>query len=85
MPNRILPTYEKLNIKYTVIKLFAGAGGPVLGLERAGISCNMMSEIDKHACTTLRVNRPQGNFKRKPRKRPDKIYYSVLILPSKKV
>jgi DNA (cytosine-5)-methyltransferase 1 len=37
----------------------AGAGGQALGLERAGFSHEALIEIDKHACATLRLNRPQ--------------------------
>ena len=44
--------------KYTVLELFAGAGGLAIGLEKAGISCVALNEIDKWACQTLRKNRP---------------------------
>ena len=47
--------------KYTSIELFAGAGGLALGLERAGLSNVLLSEIDKNACETLRLNRPDWN------------------------
>lgn len=46
---------------YTLIELFAGAGGLALGLERAGFKSLLLNEIDKHACDTLRYNRPQWN------------------------
>lgn len=46
---------------YTSIELFAGAGGLSLGFERAGIHHELLSEIDKHACQTLRQNRPLWN------------------------
>ena len=47
--------------KYTAIELFAGAGGFAIGLERAGLKCIALNEIDKWACKTLRVNRPWWN------------------------
>ncbi|MCK5830124.1 MAG: DNA (cytosine-5-)-methyltransferase [Methylococcales bacterium] len=46
---------------YSVIELFAGAGGLALGLEKAGLSCKLLNEIDPWACKTLRKNRPQWN------------------------
>ncbi|MDE9553021.1 DNA (cytosine-5-)-methyltransferase [Xenorhabdus bovienii] len=47
--------------KYTVLELFAGAGGMALGLEKAGLKSVMLNEIDAHACKTLRKNRPHWN------------------------
>ena len=46
---------------YTVIELFAGAGGLAIGMEKAGLKCVALNEIDKHACETLRNNRPKWN------------------------
>jgi DNA (cytosine-5)-methyltransferase 1 len=46
---------------YKSIELFAGAGGLALGLEQAGIKHVLLNEIDKHACQTLRDNRPDWN------------------------
>jgi DNA (cytosine-5)-methyltransferase 1 len=36
----------------------AGAGGQALGYELAGIGHELLVEIDRHACETLRLNRP---------------------------
>jgi DNA (cytosine-5)-methyltransferase 1 len=44
--------------EYTVLELFAGAGGLAVGLEKAGLKCVALNEIDKWACQTLRKNRP---------------------------
>ncbi|MEZ4879051.1 MAG: DNA (cytosine-5-)-methyltransferase [Chitinophagales bacterium] len=44
--------------EYKVLELFAGAGGLAVGLEKAGLKCEALNEIDKYACQTLRKNRP---------------------------
>ncbi|HFZ0563704.1 TPA: DNA (cytosine-5-)-methyltransferase [Klebsiella aerogenes] len=49
------------NNNYTVLELFAGAGGMALGLEKAGLKSVLLNEIDSHACKTLRINRPEWN------------------------
>lgn len=51
-------TNPKPHTNYSVLELFAGAGGLALGLEKAGLKCSALNEIDKWASETLRLNRP---------------------------
>lgn len=53
--------YVEPENEYAVLELFAGAGGLALGLEKAGLKCVALNEIDKWACETLRENRPNWN------------------------
>jgi len=46
---------------YTVMELFAGAGGMALGLEMAGLKSILLNEVDSCACRTLRKNKPYWN------------------------
>ena len=52
---------NKNKSQYTAIELFAGAGGTAIGMENAGIEHILLNEYDKHACETLRTNRPDWN------------------------
>ena len=54
-------TANQSNKKYSLIELFAGAGGLAIGLERCGFESVLLNELDKNACATLRKNRPQWN------------------------
>lgn len=53
--------YEEPLQDYSVLELFAGAGGLAIGMEKAGLKCAALNEIDKWACQTLRKNRPHWN------------------------
>ena len=50
--------YVEAENEYSVLELFAGAGGLAVGMEKAGLKCVALNEIDKWACQTLRKNRP---------------------------
>ena len=52
---------EKPATGYSLVELFAGAGGLALGLEKAGFTSLLLNEKDKYACQTLRLNRPHWN------------------------
>lgn len=56
---KVLKAVEKTT--YNSIDLFAGAGGTASGLENAGFSHQLLSEIDSAAAATLRINRPEWN------------------------
>lgn len=47
--------------QFNLVELFAGGGGLALGMEQAGLESVFLNEMDKHACTTLRHNRPNWN------------------------
>lgn len=53
--------YVEAENEYSVLELFAGAGGLAIGMEKAGLKCVALNEIDKWACQTLRSNRPNWN------------------------
>ncbi|NWF66646.1 MAG: DNA (cytosine-5-)-methyltransferase [Campylobacterales bacterium] len=58
--NQIKSSNTKQN--FSVIELFAGAGGLALGLEKAGFETKLTVENNRWACETLRKNRPNWNI-----------------------
>src|SRR5437588_12996448 len=46
-------------MEWPVVSVFSGAMGLDLGLEQAGITPNLASEVDPHCCLTIRKNRPK--------------------------
>ena len=56
-----ISNYVEPHNEYKVLELFAGAGGLAVGMEKAGLKCVALNEIDKWACNTLRKNRPNWN------------------------
>ena len=59
--NRYAVLKAKKKTNFSSIELFAGAGGLALGMENAGIKHTLLIEIDKHAASTLKHNRPKWN------------------------
>ncbi len=53
---KILENENKTN--YTVVELFAGAGGTALGFDHAGLQHKLLNEYDEKAVITLKRNRP---------------------------
>lgn len=56
--NEVISNFVEPENEYKVLELFAGAGGLAVGMEKAGLKCEALNEIDKFACQTLRKNRP---------------------------
>lgn len=56
MQQKAEDTVSKQNLE--VVEICAGAGGQSLGLEKAGFAHRAAIEIDRDACDTLELNRP---------------------------
>ena len=59
---KILRTAKKSG--YSVVELFAGAGGTALGFDNAGIDHTLLTDWDKDSTATLKLNRPDWNVLR---------------------
>lgn len=57
---KILKTNKKT--RYSVIELFAGAGGTALGMENAGLNHVLLNEFDRDCVLTLKKNKPKWNI-----------------------
>ena len=66
----------------TTLELCAGAGGAALGLEQAGFSHAALMDSDRHACATLRRNRPYWNVIEADIRRFDASYWRGIDLLS---
>ena len=63
-------------MSFSSVELCAGAGGQALGLEKAGFTHEALVEIDKHACETLRLNRPNWSVFEEDLNTPDRFHAS---------
>jgi DNA (cytosine-5)-methyltransferase 1 len=66
----------------STLELCAGAGGAALGLEEAGFSHVALVDNDRHACATLRLNRPYWNVIEADIRRFDSSYWRGIDLLS---
>lgn len=64
------------------LELCAGGGGAALGLEQAGFTHAALIEYDRHACATLRSNRPYWNVIEADIRRFDASYWHGIDLLS---
>jgi DNA (cytosine-5)-methyltransferase 1 len=52
---------KRISVRLNVLEICAGGGGQARGLEAAGFELAAAIEIDRHACNTLKQNRPSWN------------------------
>lgn len=59
---KLMPRPRKISEKkFSVVELFAGAGGMALGLHKAGLDPVLLNDFDKDSCETLKLNMPEWN------------------------
>lgn len=62
---KIMPSPKKdAKRKFSVVELFAGAGGLALGFHNAGLKPVLLNDFDKNSCETLNLNMPEWNVVR---------------------
>jgi len=62
-------------VQLTALEICAGGGGGAVGMEQAGFSPVALVDIDRHACATLRRNRPYWNVIEADMRRFDAAYW----------
>ena len=73
---------RKIRRELFTLELCAGGGGAALGLEQAGFSHAALIDNDRHACATLRSNRPYWNVIEADITRFDSAYWRGIDLLS---
>jgi DNA (cytosine-5)-methyltransferase 1 len=68
--------------EFKVLELCAGGGGAAIGIEQAGFIHVALVDNDKHACATLRSNRPYWNVIEADIRRFDTTYWRGVDLLS---
>jgi DNA (cytosine-5)-methyltransferase 1 len=72
---------RKSHGELATLEICAGGGGQSLGLEQAGFSHAAVVELDKSACETLRLNRPDWEiFQEDVRAFPGKKYRGITMV-----
>jgi DNA (cytosine-5)-methyltransferase 1 len=76
------PLKKRSSRAFTSLELCAGGGGAAIGLEQAGFEPVALMDNDRHACATLRNNRPYWNVIEADIRRFDANYWQGVDLLS---